>query len=332
MVTDWSRFVEIVRTARRVVLTAHVRPDGDCIGSEIAMALILESLGKEVRIVNPQRTPPTLAPLDETGRIRAVGDLTNDENTWLDAADLLIVLDTRSWQQLDAMRPVIERVKATKVVIDHHEFGDAIADAEFIDTSAEATGRIVFEASQALGVTLTRPMAEAIMAALTTDTGWFRFSSVNAGTFTTAAALVAAGARVDHLYRILNEQESIGRMRLIGRTLSKIESHLDGRLMVVCVTRDDIAAAGALASDTEDIVNMTLQIRGSNLAIMISELADGKHKVSFRSRCGVDCSVLAKQFGGGGHRSAAGATITMSLEETKATVIRAITDAVNAAA
>lgn len=321
---DWSRFVEIVRDSRRVVLTAHLRPDGDCIGSEIAMALILETLGKEVLIVNPHRTPPPLKAIDQTARIRPLEDITTADRAWIDSADLLIILDTRSWQQLGNMENIIRNFSGKKVIVDHHEFGQEIAHEEFIETTAEATGRLVFEAAAALKVPLTREIAEAICAAIATDTGWFRFAAVNAETFRIIASLIDVGVNMAERYRVLYEQESLGRMFLIGRTLAKLEAHLGGRLMVAAITLDDLRISGALPSDTEDIVNHTLRVRGSDVAVIFVEQRDGSHKVSFRSRCQIDCSQLAKRFGGGGHRAASGALLKMNLPEARKAVIAAI--------
>jgi phosphoesterase RecJ-like protein len=216
---------------------------------------------------------------------------------------------------------------AKKIVLDHHVKGDDIGAETFIDSTAEATGALVVQAADALGVPITTDIAQPAFAALSTDTGWFRFSSVTPETFRTAARLTESGAQPDALYRELYEQESLGRIRLIGRTLSKTETYLEGQLMVTWIFLDDFDAAGARSSDSEDIVNMLLQVRGSKMAVLISELKDKTFKVSFRSRCSVDCSILAAQFGGGGHKKAAGATFSSPFDHVKQTLIEAVTEA-----
>ncbi|MDR1962609.1 MAG: bifunctional oligoribonuclease/PAP phosphatase NrnA [Planctomycetaceae bacterium] len=321
---DWSRFAAVIRSSSRILLTAHQRPDGDCLGSELAMRLILSALGKEVRIVNPHPTPPNLAFLDKTGLIKPLEQLTAEDQLWIDHVDLIVVLDTSSWAQLGTMSQVFKESKARKLVLDHHKKGDEIGTERFIDPEAEATGILVVRAAEALNVPLNQDIAEAAFVAIATDTGWFRFSSVNAATYRIAARLIEAGVVPAQIYRKLYEQESLGRIRLIGRTLAQIEPHFNGQLMLVRIMLDDFDAAGALSSDAEDIVNMALQVKDSQMAVLISELKDGSFKISFRSRSAIDCSRLAAQFGGGGHKQAAGATSHLSFEETKQSVLRII--------
>jgi phosphoesterase RecJ-like protein len=321
---DWKQFVKRITESNRVLITAHVRPDSDCIGSEVAMSRVLRKLGKSVMIVNGQRTPPTLQTTDPENLVRPLEELTGAEREWVDNIDLLLILDTRSWQQLGAMGGVIRASRATKIVLDHHNLGDDIGAELYVNKTAEATGRLVFEAVQRLGVPITKEIADPIFAAVATDTGWFRFSAVTPITFRIAAELLECGVKVDEQYRLLYECESLGRIRLIGRALAKTEPMRDGFMMITSIMQEDLKAAGALPSDTEDIINMTLKVSGSRIAVLFSEQEHGGFKVSFRSRCELDCSVLARRFGGGGHKAAAGASIDKPYEETKRLVFEAI--------
>jgi len=324
---DWKRFAEVVCSASKIILTIHQRPDGDCIGSALAMRLMLIHLGKEVRIVAPHPTPPTLNFLDPNGYVTALEDMTEEETRWMQNADLFFVLDTSSWAQLGDMATPFRESTGKKIVLDHHVKGDDIGAETFIDSTAEATGTLVVQAADALGVPISTGIAEAMFAAITTDTGWFRFSSVTSETLRMAARLVDAGVKPDVLYKELYEQESLGRVRLIGRTLSKAEPYLDGQFLLTWILLEDFDAAGARSSDSEDIVNMLLQVKGSKMAALISELKDKTFKVSFRSRCAVDCSILAAKFGGGGHKKAAGAYLSPPFGQAKQAVIEAMTEA-----
>ena len=324
---DWQRFAEVICSASKIILTIHHRPDGDCIGSVLAMHQILLRLGKDARIFAPHRTPQTLAFLDPNHRIIALEDMTEEDRQWLQTADLFFVLDTSSWAQLGDMAVPFRESSIKKIVLDHHVRGDDIGAEKFVDPDAEATGILVVRAADALGVSLSADIAQCAFVALTTDTGWFRFSSVTPETFRMAARLVEAGAQPDVMYREIYEQESLGRIRLIGRTLSKTESYLDGQFLLTWILLDDFTSAGARSSDSEDIINMLLQVRGSKMAALISELKDGTYKISFRSRCAIDCSVLAAQFGGGGHKKAAGASLPPPFDQVKQTIIDAITKA-----
>ena len=314
---NWKRYWELVDSARSIVLTSHVRPDGDSLGSQTAMAMALKARRKQVMMINADPVPPTLTFLDPRGEIRALGQLTGEEKKFLDQADLLVALDTSSKAQLGAMYDYFAGGPARKAVIDHHVQRYDFQAELFADSDAPATGTIVFDALRAGGIELTGPIAFALFTAIATDTGWFRFSSVTDRTFETAAALIRAGIRPDDLYRTVYEHESLGRIRLIGRALAKTEPFFDGRLMLTSILQSDFAEAGAHPSESEDIVNETLKIAGTKMALILIEQKNGDFKVSFRSRCSVDCSRLAASFGGGGHASAAGATLKFSYEETK---------------
>ena len=324
---NWQRFAEVIHSASKIVLTIHHRPDGDCIGSALAMREILLRLGKDVRLIAPHQTPPTLAFLDPHHCITALEDMTEEDTHYLQTADLLCVLDTSSWAQLGEMATLFRNSSAKKIVLDHHVKGDDIGAEQFIDSTAEATGALAVQAADALGVPITLEIAEPAFVALATDTGWFRFSNVTSETLRTAGRLIDVGVQPDAVYREIHEQESLGRIRLIGRTLSKTESHLDGQFLLTWILIEDFKAAGARASDSEDIINMLLQVRDSKMAVLFSELKDGTFKASFRSRCAVDCSVLAAQFGGGGHKKAAGASLALPFEQTKQMLIDAVTEA-----
>jgi phosphoesterase RecJ-like protein len=329
--TDWEKFLALIRGAKRFLLTAHIRPDGDCIGSELAMSAMLRQLGKEVRIVNVDPVPPDLKFLDGSEKVELL-DTFNDQN-WLDSADVIFVLDTISWAQLGRMKPILEshlQRGKTIIALDHHAIGDDIGAVVFSNDHAEATGRLVFEASQQLkplGVQLTPEIATAIFAAMATDTGWFRFAAVTSETFAVVSELVIAGAVPHIVYNRLYEQATAGKIRLVGRTLAKTELHLGGKLAFTDIRTTDFDQAGAIPGDSEDIINKTLEIGGTELALIVVEQRTGGFKISFRSRCAVDCSKIAAQFNGGGHRQAAGAFQNLPFEELKNKLIDAMVKA-----
>jgi phosphoesterase RecJ-like protein len=217
-------------------------------------------------------------------------------------------------------------------VIDHHVSQDDLGAELFKDTTAEATGRLIVDAARALKVTLTPEIATPLFTAVATDTGWFRFGSASGDTYRCGGALVDAGAKPSAIYKQLYEQDTLARLRLIGRTLAHAETELNGRLIYTNVSQEDFAATGALPSDTEDVINMTLQVGGTEVAVICVELADGGVKFSFRSRPAasgtqIDCSRVAEQFGGGGHKAAAGATLL----EPCSTALPKVLDAVRRA-
>ncbi len=322
---DWKPFVEIVQENQRYILTSHIRPDCDALGSELGLALILETLGKEVRIINGQATPPNLSFIDPDDRIQAIGDTVTADQAR--DADVHIVLDTSAWAQIGPMSEVFQSTRARKLVIDHHIGDDELGAELFKDVTAEATGRLIVEAADALSVPLTPAIANPLFAAMATDTGWFRFGSTNGDTYRAAGRLLDAGADQTKIYNSLYEQDSVGRVRLRGLILARTQTELDGRLAHTYVRKDDYAAAKALPTDTEDVINMTLGIAGTEVAAIVVEQPTGGFKLSFRSRCDVDCSQLASQFGGGGHKAAAGAFVDLPFETAQQRVLQAIRSA-----
>lgn len=319
---DWSRFAEIVAQHSRFVLTTHVRPDCDGLGSQLAMAELLERLGKTVLLCNPFAVPQHLRFMDSAGRMKQLGKDIGPPA--LEQYEVLIVLDTSAFAQLGAMAEVLRSTKLRKVVIDHHVSEDDLQAEMFKDVAAEATGRLVIEAADALGVGITPQMAQAALAAVATDTGWFRFASAGTETFALAARLVAAGAKPADLYHELYEKDTLARLQLIGRTLGRAQVELGGRVIYSWIELSDFRAVGALPSDSEDIINMTLSVDGIEVAMMLVEQQSGGFKVSLRSRNQLDCSRVAEQFGGGGHKQAAGLMLREPLELARAKVLDAI--------
>jgi len=319
---DWSKFVDLVNANQRFLLTSHVRPDCDALGSELAMVGILESLGKEVFVVNAYEVPPNLKFLDTEGRLKQLGvDIQASE---LESYDVLIVLDTTAWAQLGDMAEVVRNTGLKKAVIDHHVSGDDLGAELFKNGKAEATGRLVIEAADALGVELTPEIARAAFAALATDTGWFRFSSTTPETLRLASRLMEAGAAPDEFYCQRYEQDTLARLQLVGRTKVHAKAELDGRLIHTYMTQADFKETGAVPSDSEDVINMMLGVGGTEAAVIFVEQSTGGFKISFRSRCDLDCSTLAEQFGGGGHKKAAGAFVDDTLETAQEKVLTAV--------
>lgn len=324
MTINWPRFIDRIKAHRRFLLTTHVRPDCDALGSCLGMAGVLEKLGKQVRIVNGQATPPNLKFIDPENRIQAVGVDVQPAELLATDFDALMVLDTSAWAQLGPMAEVVRATKATKMVLDHHQSGDDLGAEEFRSTSAEATGRLVVEAAEQLGVTLTPELARPLFAAIATDTGWFRFASTSGDTYRFAARLTDIGVNPAEVYHQLYENMTLARTKLIGRILAQTEADLDGKLVYTAAMLDDFKATGALPTDTEDVINLTLQVGTAKVAMIMVEQQAGGFKISFRSRSAVDCSKLAQQFGGGGHKAAAGATIKEPFDAARKKLLDAV--------
>jgi phosphoesterase RecJ-like protein len=321
---DWTPLADLIASHTRILVTTHVRPDGDALGSEIGMAGLLEAAGKDVKIVNSSPTPPRYDYLDPDGtRFHHFG---GDGATPADLADrqAIVILDLSSRAQLGDMAGFVESFPGPKLIVDHHVSENELGGAVIKDPEAEATGLLVFDAARRLGVEITPDMAGALLTALAMDTGWFRHPTTRPRTFRAAAELLEAGADVHEIYRNLFERNTLARLRMIGRALGALRTDLDGRVAYTAVTRADFQATGALPPDTEDLVDYTVSIQGIEVGILFIEQFKGGSKLSLRSRAGFDCAALASRFGGGGHRAAAGANLPEPLAEMIPRVLAAV--------
>lgn len=322
MPIDWNPFVPIVEQARSFVLTSHMRPDCDALGSELGMAAALVALGKKVRIVNGDDVPNHIRFIDPRGQIEVIGSGVTEAEVHM--ADVHMVLDTSAWGQLGPMADVIRNSPAKKVVIDHHVSGDDLGAVVFKDTESESNGRLVLQATEALGVKLEPDIAKPLFYAMATDTGWFRFSSVTKETFVAAAKLVAAGASPHESFGTLYDRNTLARVRLHGRVMDSAALELGGRVAFARATADDFAATGAEVADTEDVVNRVLSVAGVEVAALLVDMGGGAIKVSLRSRSDFDVRQIAELFGGGGHTKAAGVRIRGSIDDAQHSVLEAL--------
>ncbi|MGC8639717.1 MAG: DHH family phosphoesterase [Isosphaeraceae bacterium] len=328
---DWTPLADLIETHDRFLLTTHVRPDGDALGSEVGMAGLLRQKGKDVRVVNVSFTPPRYDFLDPDGSLFAhfgtqvrPGELADRE--------VALILDLSAWNQLGDMAGFIRDFTGPRVVIDHHVSEDDMGAIFFKDTSAEATGYLVMSALSALGGTFTREVATGLLTAIAMDTGWFRHTNTQPRTLRAAAELIESGADIAGIYRDLFERNTLGRLRLIGTTLSGLKVEQGGRLAYATISRDDMERTGSIPPDSEDLIDFTVSLRGVDVGLLFIEQAKGGVKVSFRSRNGLDCARLAAGLGGGGHRAAAGATLSGSMVDVVGRVLRAVRQALDPAA
>jgi bifunctional oligoribonuclease and PAP phosphatase NrnA len=308
MTIDWAPLADLIESHDRFLVTTHVRPDGDALGSAIGMAGLLRQRGKDVRIINSSPTPPRYDFLDPEST------LFEQFGVKVKAADLAdrqvaIILDLSAWNQLGDMADFMRRFPGPKAVIDHHVGQDDLGASFFKDSSAEATGILVMRAIPVLGGVLTREIARGLLTAIAMDTGWFRHSNTRPGTLRAVAELIEAGAEIDSIYRHLFERNTLGRLKLMGETLRNLRTDLDGRVAYATITKEDLLRTGAIPQDSEDLVDFTVSMRGVEVGLLFIEQLRGGAKVSIRARKGLDCSRLAARFGGGGHKEAAGATL-----------------------
>ncbi len=325
MPINWTPLVDVVRAHQRFLITTHVRPDPDGLGSQLGLADVLEQMGKEVRLVISSLWPPRYDFMDPQRRIKRF----EPPGSQYRDAEAIFVLDTGTWGQLGDFGAFMKTMNVPKVVIDHHISQDDLGATRLVDTTAEATGRLICEAAAALGQELSPVAADALFAALATDTGWFRHLNTTPATFALAEKLAKAGARPTRLYDLIYEHSTLPRMKLMGLVLSRLRTVENGKVALTEIVMADYAATSAIPQDTEDMVNFTRAVAGVEVGLFFLEQPKGGIKVSFRSRERVDVAKIAEQFGGGGHRLASGATLAMAMQDAQTKVLNAVSRALN---
>ena len=298
---------EIFEKKNSFVLTTHINPDGDALGSEVALALYLRSRGKLVTVINQSETPTyyafmnSLFPIDTFVPEKHVRTIVE--------AGAFIALDSNSPKRFHALEEPLSKSSAYKICIDHHLDREPFADLYVIDESASATGEIIFNLLKYLDAkAITPPIAEALYAAIMTDTGSFRFPKTDPETHRTVAELLECGADPTSIYQKIFEEGSAGRLKLLGRALDSLTLWHDGAIASITLRRADFDDTGTSDEDTDNMINYTLSIGGVKVGLMFTEMHNCV-KVSFRSKGSIPINQLAKEFRGNGHMNAAGARI-----------------------
>jgi phosphoesterase RecJ-like protein len=288
-------------------VVSHERPDGDAIGSTIAMGLMLQKLGKKPQMAIADGIP---------SRYHFLKGASGVEDRLPDEFDLIIVLDCS-----DTRRIGFELPRQPDINIDHHPTNDQFADHNLVMPQAAATTEILFNILPQLNITLDVDLAEALLVGLITDTIGFRTPSVHPGVFDMAAELLKSGADLNGIYNRALNQRSFSGARYWGQGLRKLER--DGGLLWAELSLADRNAAEYPGNDDADLINFLTTIESPTITLIFVEQAKGKVKVSWRSKPGVNVAQVASSFGGGGHEQAAGAMIAGTLEEVKASVLQA---------
>jgi len=315
--------------ARRVLITTHIRPDGDALGSTAAMAAGLRAKGISAKVLLLSHLPGKYAFIYHELDV----DYLDVEAGWpadfsIDAFDTLLVIDTGTWSQLPGLKDRLAHFAGKKLVVDHHLTQENWADEKYVDTKAAAAGEIVADLLQVWGIELTPVMAKALYLAIVADTGWFQYSNTRPATLRLAARLMEAGAATDQLYQLIYQSERSQRVVLQAHVQRSLQLLCDNRLAVMQIHRQDYADCDAKSGDTEALINIPLQIKTVAVSIVLNESPEGGAiRVSLRSKGQVDVARFAQQFGGGGHARAAGLKIEGTLEQAYEKVVGAMTAA-----
>jgi phosphoesterase RecJ-like protein len=310
------KIIEVIQSSRRFLITSHVRLDGDAIGSELALYLMLRDMGKEASVYNQDATP-------QMYRFLPGSDAIMNRMDTGDIFDAVFILDC---SEIDRVGEGAPRVGAIQNVIniDHHISNGSFGDLSLLDPAASSTGEIVYRLMRELGANITKDVAINLYTAILTDTGAFRYSNTDQNTFRVASELVAKGADPWWISQRIYENNPAQKMKLLAKALDTMAFFWDRKIAVIHVTKKMLEEAEALWEYTDGFVEFPRSIEGVEVAAFISEIGDGFFKVSLRSRGGMDVEKIAGTFGGGGHHSAAACRITGDLESVKKHLVEAI--------
>lgn len=310
-VSDFQEIGERLARSARIGLLSHHRPDGDAIGSCLAMAAILKSLGKECTVVNGDPVPEPLVFLPGSESIRVAADVTAPIEV-----DLAVALDCAGADRAGEKAWACFRGYDCVINIDHHVSNTFFGDLNYVDPKAPATGQILFRLARALDWPVPPAARDNLFAAISTDTGSLRYPNTTAETYRIAAELVDLGADVGSLSQALYESYPMRRLELLRELMQEMESHFDGRVMLLKLRKSVAERLGIASGDTEGLIDLIRSVDSAIAALFFEELPDGKIRVSARSKKpAMDVGAICGTFGGGGHQLAAGTRMTGPLED-----------------
>jgi phosphoesterase RecJ-like protein len=298
-----AQTAEAIRRRQRFVIASHVRPDGDAVGSQMAMAYALKHLGKEVRVVSCDAAPPPLLVFPGVSEIEIVDRVD-------DPGDAVIVMESG-----DLLRTGVSGLERGFVInIDHHVGNSMFGAINWFDVSAAACGEMVFDLVRELGVPLSHDIAVHLYVAILTDTGSFRHSNITPRTFEICRQCVEAGVNPSAVARSVFDSNNLGRLKLMGAILSRMHIDSSGRLATVSVDEELVTSCNGTYEDTEGLINLPLTVREIQAVVFFKQVGPDDWRVSMRSKGDVNINAVAKEFGGGGHKNASGCSASGSLE------------------
>jgi phosphoesterase RecJ-like protein len=312
-----GQIVHAIATRQRFVISSHSRPDGDSIGSQLAMAFALRALGKDVRVVNSDAAPGPLAAFPGVADIEIAGRVEGP----LDAA---IIMECG-----DLARTGVAGLDQFFVInIDHHPGNSGYGRINWFDSTAAACAEMVYELIRALGVPFSLEIATHIYVAILTDTGSFHYSSISPRTFDICREALLAGVEPVLVARHVYDSNNIGRLRLFGAVLGAMRLDASGRIAIVYLDHEMARAAGGTYEDTEGLINLPLTVKEIQAVVFFKQVEGEEYRVSLRSKGDVDIGAVAKEFDGGGHKNAAGCTVSGSFDTLQKVFVGKIEEAI----
>ena len=317
-----EQILQHIKNSHRILVTSHAEPDGDCLGSLVALGLALSKLDKTITLFNSSPIPAVYRFLPGVERILR-------QITEAKEYDLAIVLDCGDIVRVGEDSSVVDQIPIV-INIDHHVSNTGFGDVQLIDTDACATAEIVYRLIKALEIPFDKAIATGIYLGILTDTGSFRFSNTNQAAFAISKAMIDIGVEPHTVAQRVFGTYSLGRIKLLNMALNSIEISENGKLSLMTVSRSMLNSTGTSTEDIDGLINYARRIEDVKVAALIHEIKNGtgkfanmnRYHVSLRSDSTVDVAKIANQFGGGGHTSAAGFQIESTLVALKEKIIQ----------
>ncbi len=310
-----EKAISLIKESSNIYIASHVQPDGDNIGSILALGMAIKKMNKDVNILKVDEVPSDYRFLPNVELIK--------EYEIPSTVDLFIALDSSDMNRLGLGKEFA--LKAEKIInIDHHITNDKFGDINIISDSSGATGEIVYQVIKKMNVDIDRYIATCLYTAISTDTGSFMYSNTTYSTHMIIAELMKTGIDINDINVNLYQSRSIERTRLFINSLNNLELHLDGKIGIVYVTQEMLRANNAKLEDTEGIVSFIRDIDSVEVACLLKEIKEDEVKVSLRSKRNIDVAKISSRYNGGGHMRAAGCTINATIEEAKMSILNEI--------
>jgi bifunctional oligoribonuclease and PAP phosphatase NrnA len=311
-----NEIIKAINKGQNFFITAHVRLDGDALGSELALYLMLRNLGKKVTIYNQDKTPA------HYGFLPAAENIVHKLGG-LDQFDVGFILDCSELERVGEKAQQIAGIK-TLINIDHHISNGGFCSLSMLDAKASSTGEMLFRLMQAMGGKMTKDICTNLYAAIITDTGGFRYSNTRANTLRAAGDLVENGADPQWISENIYESDSPAKLRLLSRAMETLSLDMENKVGFMVVTQRYLQETGATMEHTDGFIDIPRTVLGIDIAMLYTQMGDNFYKLSLRSKGQINVEKVARKFGGGGHVNAAACRIEGDIEQIKLQVLQAI--------
>lgn len=320
----WEKVVDVINGGQKFVITTHQSPEGDALGSEIALKHFLDGLGKETVMLNNDSFPSLYRHFDPDHEVIYIKE--SDRKYDLQDYDAIFMVDVAAWSQLGDFAETIQSSPITNVCIDHHISNSGFAEINVIDANASSAGEMIFDLVNHMNGKITKEIAEAVFLAISTDTGWFKFSNTSAKTLKACSKLFENGVKPEMMFETIYQNKSWSYLKLMSLALENLHSECNGRLAWTKITHEMIKASGSEFADTDALIDLIRSVNDVEVVILFKESKENKTKISLRSKHTLNVSKLASRFGGGGHVRAAGASFKEPIDQVIEKVLSVTTE------